>query len=120
MSLQFKGRLETILPLQTGNSKNGNTWKKQEFVVETEEQFPKKVCLSLFNDKISQLEGLTPNDQVEVYFSVESREFNGKWYHNINAWKIEKAQAQNGNSPIPEYRMDDIPPELPENNDLPF
>ncbi len=120
MSLQIKGRLDAILPLQSGQSKSGKDWQKQEFVIETEEQFPRKVCFTLFGDKISLLQGFQPNEGVEVYFNVESREFNGKWYHNINAWKIEKASASDNDSQVPEYKMEDIPGELPADNDLPF
>jgi hypothetical protein len=49
---------------------------------------------------------------VEVFFNLESREFNGKWYHNINAWKIDKVSEQgNFPEPPPEFRPEDIPPE---------
>lgn len=124
MSLDIKGRLIQILPLQTGTSKSGSSWSKQEFVIETEEQFPKKVCFTLFGDKVSLLNGLSSGDQIDVSFNLESREFNGKWYSNINAWKINPAVSQ-GN-PTPAFSADDIPPppdpgEMePSYNDLPF
>ncbi|MBA4410195.1 MAG: DUF3127 domain-containing protein [Bacteroidota bacterium] len=123
MSMQVKGTLQQILKLESGVSKAGKEWKKQDFILVTNEQFPKTVCFTLFGDKISLIDGITEGSEVEVYFSVESRDFNGKWYHNINAWKIEKGGAVNaaGNYP-PQFSSNEIPPEPADDsgNDLPF
>ena len=122
MSLTQKGKITQILKAESGVSKAGNAWTKQEFVIETQEQFPKKICFTLFGDKVSLLNGLSENTEVEVSFNVESRDFNGKWYHNINAWKIETtdAAAPSGDFP-PEFTAADIPPEREgDYNDLPF
>ena len=118
MSLQVKGKLLQILNVQTGVSKAGNEWKKQEFVIETQEQFPKQICFTLFGDKISLLDGFKQGEELEVSFNLESREFNGRWFHNVNAWKIDRAQASGTEPEIPEYNSSDIPPEP--GNDLPF
>ena len=123
MSMQVKGTLLQILKMETGVSKAGKEWKKQDFVIETNEQFPKKVCFTLFGDKISLIDGISEGSELEVYFSLESRDFNGKWYHNINAWKIEKAEAVNSaKSYPPEFGLGDIPAEAADDsgNDLPF
>lgn len=123
MSMQVKGTLLQILKPESGVSKAGKEWKKMDFVIETNEQFPKKVCFTLFGDKVSLIEGIAEDSEIEVFFSLESRDFNGKWYHNINAWKIEMAGASNGarNFP-PEFSPGDIPPEMADDsgNDLPF
>ena len=120
MSLSIKGKIEKILNEESGVSRAGKEWRKQEFVIETDEQFPKKVCFTLFNDKTSLAENLSPGQDVEVSFNIESREYNGKWFHNINAWKIETAE-QDMPEPPPEFRSTDIPPEPDEeSNDLPF
>lgn len=122
MSLELKGKINQILNVASGISKAGKEWKKQEFVVETaDDQFPKQVCFTLFNDKISLLEGLNAGEEVNVSFSVESREFNGRWYHNINAWRIDRLAAGTpaGDFP-PEFTPDDIPPEAGDKDDLPF
>jgi hypothetical protein len=124
MSLQIKGKIKQILPADSGVSRAGNEWKKQEFVIETADQFPKSVCFTLFNDKLPLLEKIAEGDEVEVSFNIESRDFNGKWYHNINAWKIDKVSGDRGFSepPPPEYRPEDIPPESAGENGegLPF
>lgn len=124
MSFQVKGKVLELLPVQTGTSQRGE-WKKQEFVIETiDEQFPKKICFTLFNDKIGILNGINVNADVEVSFNVESREYNGRWFHNVNAWKIELAdQVPPGFDGPPPFSPDDIPADnsgSDDGNDLPF
>ncbi|PIF02422.1 MAG: hypothetical protein CR996_00080 [Draconibacterium sp.] len=122
MALSIKGKVDKILAPESGVSRAGNEWKKQEFVIETDEQYPRKVCFTLFGDKTSLMDGLTVGEEVEVSFNVESREYNGKWFHNINAWRIDKQS----DSPVPdlppEYNINDVPPEPDEDmaSDLPF
>ena len=122
MSLQVKGKVQQILKPESGVSRAGKEWNKQEFVIETEDQFPKKICFTLFGDKTSLIDGLSNGEEVEVSFNVESREYNGKWFHNINAWKVDKPSANNVPEPPPEFSIADIPPEPDENSadDLPF
>ena len=123
MSLQLKAKIEQILKPESGVSRVGKEWQKQEFIVETMEQYPRKVCFTLFNDKFSLLEPLHEGDEVEVSFNLESREFNGKWYHNVNAWKIDKIKVEDSYpEPPPEFRPEDIPPEPAEGQDeaMPF
>ncbi len=123
MALSVKGKVDQILEPQSGVSRAGKEWSKQEFVIETDEQYPRKVCFTLFGDKVDLIKGLASGEDIEVSFNLESREFNGRWFHNINAWKIDKVSAD-GNlpEPPPEFGMEDIPPEPGEDaaNDLPF
>ena len=98
--MQLKMKLLEILPLQTGKGKNGD-WKKQDIVVETQEKYPKKVCVSIWGDK---LEGVTlkPQELYEISFDIESREFNGRWYTDVKAWKITPENGANEGVP-PEF-----------------
>ena len=121
--MQVKGKIQQILKSESGVSRAGNEWKKQEFVIETIEQFPRKICFTLFNDKLSLMESISNGDEVEVSFNIESREYNGKWFHNINAWKIDKPETSGSHSQeAPPFGLDDIPPEPVDDgaNDLPF
>lgn len=122
MALQVKGKIQQILKAESGVSRAGNGWKKQEFVIETEEQFPRKVCFTLFNDKTSLIDGFSAGNEVEVSFNLESREYNGKWFSTINAWKIDRPSTGSMPDAPPEYRFEDIPPEPAEDSsgDLPF
>ena len=122
MSLTLKGKLVKILNAESGISRSGNSWKKQEFILETQEQFPRKICFTLFNDKVSLISGINGGDDLEVSFDIESREFNGKWFHNINAWKIEKPGKGAVPDIPPPFAETDVPPEEFRDNqdDLPF
>lgn len=91
--LTISGRIALILPLQTGTSKAGNPWKKQSYVIETGGQYPKKVCFSLFGDKVDQFP-IQVGQDVTVSIDIDSREFNGRWYTEINAWNIVQTGAQ--------------------------
>lgn len=92
--MEITGKLIQKLTMQSGTSaRTGNTWQKQEFVIETGDQFPKKICANLWGDKADQLNQFNIGDMVKVSFDLESREFNGKWYTDVKAWKIEHPQV---------------------------
>ena len=104
MSLAIKGRIKTILDVESGTSKAGKGWRKQSFVVDTGAQYNPDVCFGVFGDeKIDMLAKFNPGAEVEVAFNVSSREYNGKYYHNIDAWKIDPtgSQGAGGNTPPP-------------------
>jgi hypothetical protein len=86
--MEIKGTVIQLLQLQTGMGKKG-PWKKQEFVIETQAQYPKKVCLSAWGDKVDQY-NLAVGDVVNVSVDLESREYNGRWYTEARAWKLDK------------------------------
>jgi len=90
--MEISGKVIAVLPQTSGEGRNG-TWRSQDFVIETGDQYPKKVCLNLFNDKIDQFP-IALNEIVTVSFDVESREYNGRWYTNLRAWKVEKQAVQ--------------------------
>jgi hypothetical protein len=121
--LEISGKLIQILPPQSGNGKNG-TWQKQDFVIETSEQYPKKVCFSAWADKADMVKALTPGVNVKVAFNAESREFNGKWYTDLRIWKLEVAGGTSGNTPDDDYYKNLVPPTEtntePTPDDLPF
>lgn len=98
--LTISGRIALILPLQTGTSKAGNPWKKQSYVIETGGQYPKKVCFSLFGDKVDQFP-IQVGQDVTVSIDIDSREFNGRWYTEINAWNVTYA-GQQPQAPAPQ------------------
>lgn len=123
MSFKTTGKVLQILPEIKGTSARGE-WKKQDFIIETaEEQFPKKICFTLFNDKNGTFERIRPNMDVEVTFSIESREYNDKWFTNVNAFRVEPVQqgAGSGNVP-PSYSPSDMPVtgNQADKDDLPF
>ena len=119
--MEISGKIIRVLSLQQGEGKNG-PWKKQEYVIETTDKIPRKVCFSLWGDKIDQFR-LTEGAEAEVSFDVESREYNGRWYTDVKAWKVMKKQASgngaDGQGPLPDY-ISGMPAEDAPPDDLPF
>jgi hypothetical protein len=107
MALEITGKVITLLPEQTGAGKNGN-WVKQDFVIETTEQYPKKVCFSAWGDKAAQIKTLQTGQVVKVSFNAESREFNGKWYTDLRIWKLESGAGHAENFNTPEEGISDF------------
>ena len=94
MSLAITGKLVKAVDVESGTSKAGKEWKKQSFIIDTGAQYNPEVCFSLFGeDKIAMIEGIQPGTEIEVSFNLSSREYNGKYYHNIDAWRINRAAA---------------------------
>ena len=121
--MEISGKIIQILPEETGEGRNG-PWKKQNFVIETEEQFPKKVCITVWGDKVD-LKSFAANDAVTASINIESREYNGRWYTDVKAWRLVKQSASSNlpglDTPPPEA----APPEFLDadsdtGDDLPF
>ena len=124
MALEITGKISQILPLETGESKNGQ-WKKQFFILEfMDGNYPKKVSVSVWGDKTDSLRNLQPGSDVKVSFNVESREYNGRWYTDVKAWRIEAAGAATPGAPsnsIPDFAEPTLSGDNNgTDNDLPF
>jgi Domain of unknown function (DUF3127) len=113
--MNIKAKVVQLLPLQTGMGKNGQ-WRKQDIIVETEGQYPKKICISIWGDKINEKQLIIDN-QLDIDFELESREFNGKWYTDIRAWKIVSSEDKIVSSLIENSIAEE---DLIDENDLPF
>ena len=98
MAMDLKGKVIQLLPMQNGMGKKG-PWKKQEFILETQAQYPKKVCLSLWGDKVDQY-NLAVGDLITASVDLESREYNGRWYTEARAWKVDKSGGAASAPPI--------------------
>lgn len=85
--MQLSGRIVSLLPMQTGTGRNG-TWRKQEVILETEGQYPKKICVAVWGDRIDEQQ-LQVGNNLKVDVDVESREYNGRWYTDVKAWRVE-------------------------------
>ena len=119
MSLTLRGKLSRKLSVESGTSKAGKDWQKQSFLLDTGSQYNPEVCFQLFGEeKIQMLSHHNEGDQVEVSFNLSSREYNGKYYHNIDAWRINRAAA----AVVEDASMPQAPLEASdaEEDDLPF
>ncbi|MBE6304474.1 MAG: DUF3127 domain-containing protein [Bacteroidales bacterium] len=125
--MEIKGKIILALPEQGGTSKAGNAWRKREYVLETQETYPKKVVFHLFGDRIDQYP-MAVGEEVTVSYDLESREFNGRWYTDVRAYKVEKGIGVTNTTtpPTSSTLPNDFPPapvDLPAagaTEDLPF
>lgn len=94
MALEIIGKIHSKLDIQNGVSARGN-WSKQEFIIETQEQYPRKVCMNVWGvDKVEELTRYNIGDTVKASVNIESREFNNRWYTDVRAWKLERMETQ--------------------------
>ena len=100
--MELTGKIIHLLEEKSGESAKG-PWRKQEYIIETNGQYPKKVCFMAWSDKIDEF-AIKEGDTVTVSIDLESREYNGRWYTDVKAWKVSR-----GNS-----SADDIPFSSPE------
>ena len=115
------------MELQKGTSAGGKEWQKKDFVIETLDQYPKKICLKLFNDVANV--PLEIGKKYTFHINIESREFNGKWYTNVNCWKFGQPEQVNNNvtndeqgdyiTEVPQQEVRENKEE-PKEDDLPF
>lgn len=97
--MEITGTIKQVIDPITGTSSNGE-WKKQHFIIETEGDYPKSVCIEVWNDKITIP---VVGSKVNVSINVESREYNSKFYTDVKAWKLDILNAA-------EVVHKDIPP----------
>jgi Protein of unknown function (DUF3127). len=124
--MEFTAKLIQVLPVQTGMGKNGE-WRKQNIIFETDGMYPKKVCVTLWGDKIND-SVLQVGNVLNVSFDAESREYNGNWYTDLRAWKIEPAGAGSSAAPAASGTPNQPAPAAPpvdfnssnDGDDLPF
>jgi hypothetical protein len=91
--MEVVGKIIQVLPEQSGVGRNGNPWKVQPYVLETLDQYPRKVHFEVFGEDRIKLNPCEIDQLVTVSFDIESREFNGRWYTSIRAWKIQQGDV---------------------------
>jgi len=87
--MEIVGKVIQVLPLQQGtSSRTGNPWTIKTFIIETQENYPRKVAIEIFGDQRIADNPAEVDQLVTVSFDLESREFNGRWYTSVRAWKV--------------------------------
>ena len=86
--MEVTGKIIVALPEVGGTSQKGNAWKKREYVLETQETYPRKIFFNFFGDRVDQYP-LQVGQVVKISFDIDSREYNGRWYVEVRAWKAE-------------------------------
>lgn len=111
--MEITGKVVKINKAMSGKSARGE-WKKQELIIETEEQYPKQVCLINWNDKVD-ISNLTAGQKITVGINIESREFNERWFTDVKIWKLDL--TENTPSSAPSTGNDTLNTEVPDEND---
>lgn len=139
--MEIEGKLIQKMPVQSGQSNNGKDWIRGGFVIETMDEYPKKIAFQMFGqEKVDLVNQLQINQIVQVKFSIESREYpigSGKWFTNANCFSVftqlqqsnqyskpktkpqPKAKTITGNSPTP-FSVNSAPAPMSEDDNLPF
>lgn len=128
--MELQGKVIAVLDKRSGTAKStGNPWAAQEYVIETHDTYPRKLCFEVFGDDKIQLFNIQIGEEINVSFDIDAREWQGRWFNSIRAWKVERVTDNVGASmpsaaPIPPSFPNDIAaptsPIVAEKDDLPF
>ena len=125
--MELIGKAIAALPVKSGVSqRTGEQWQSREYVIETQEQYPKRMCFEVFGiDKLKDF-NIRNNDFIKVHFDISAREYNGKWYNSIRAWKVEhvnpdgSAVGSTTAAPVAQAPAAPAPATQESEEDLPF
>ncbi len=90
--MEITGKVVRLGGLTEGTSARG-PWRKQDLIIETDEQFPKTVCLTCWTNQIDEIQNMVPGQQIKAQIDISSREFNGKWYTDVRVWRFDPVTA---------------------------
>ena len=126
--MELAGKVIAVLEPRGGVSKTGNEWKVQEYVIETHDQYPRRMCFDVFGaDKIQQF-NIQMGEELNVSFDIDAREWTGRWFNIIRALKVDRVPV-GGSQPVPPMGAAPFPPvnaapasfaAQDEKDDLPF
>jgi len=90
--MEITGKVVRLGTLTEGTSARG-PWRKQELIIETEEQYPRTVCLICWTNQIDEIQKFAPGQTIKAQIDISSREFNGKWYTDVRVWRFDPVGA---------------------------
>ena len=131
--MEFTGKIIAVLEPRSGVAKStGNPWMVQEYVIESHDQYPRKMCFEVFGeDKIKQFD-IKGGEEMVVSFDIDARQWKDRWFNSIRCWRVERVAAQQpsqqpmaGGAPIPPaFPGQQAPQQAPQQqntaDDLPF
>jgi hypothetical protein len=86
--MEIQGTLKQILKTESGTSKSGKTWQKQTIIIETADAYPKQIAVEVSEKALSRLQDYSEGMTITCSINIESREYNGRWFTSVKAWKI--------------------------------
>ena len=109
--MELAGKVIAVLEPRGGVSKAGNEWKAQEYVIETHDQYPKRMCFEVFGAEKIQQFNIQVGEELNVSFDVDARQWNDRWFNTIRAWKVERVGAEASQAPFAPQQTAPFPPQ---------
>ena len=120
--MEITGKIIAALEKKSGVAKaSGNAWVAQEFVLETQGTYPKRVCFEVFGEERIKEFDIKVMDTLTVSFDIDAREYNGRWFNSLRAWKVEREALPTPSATVAVPEVEPLPPisDLPwETNDV--
>lgn len=130
--MEIQGTITKVFNPQSGTSNSGKEWKKQDFLLETDGQYPKHIFITLLNKAVDNCQ-VRENLKCTVSIDIDAREYKDRWFNSVTAWRVEPIdnsqqripQPQQSHAPIPLHaapQTPQAPVQQAQNNsdDLPF
>ncbi len=100
--MEQTGKVIAILPARSGVSqRTGNSWMTQEYVIEVPGQYPRKMVFNVFGEDRIKLFNIQNGEDITVSFDIDAREYQGRWFNDIRAYNVVRAQAGIPQATIP-------------------
>ena len=117
--MEITGKIIAALEKRTGVAKaSGNTWVTQEYVIETQGEYPKKMCFEVFGEERIKEFNIQVMDTLTVSFDIDAREYNGRWYNSMRVWKVVREMLPTPPATVVSPAIEPLPPvsDLPWDN----
>lgn len=102
--MDITGKIIEVLPEKSGVSANtGNPWKVQSYVIETHDQYPRRMCFDVFGEDKIKTFNIQAGQELTVSFDIDARQYQGRWFNSIRAWKVTPAQAGGAATDVPPF-----------------
>lgn len=122
--MEKQGKIIAIMPERSGVSSRGKEWASQDFVLqEYDQQYPRRICFSVFGRERLDMFNLQVGENVTVAFDINAREYNGRWYNDLQAYDVRPLQTTAQPQPqqnVQSTLFGDIADAPQKNDDLPF
>jgi len=97
MDIQLTGTVVQVLDEESGEGRNG-PWRKQEFILETDGDYPREVCIIQWGDDIDEFD-VREGERLTAHVDIRSREYKGRWYTDVKAWRVEREPTREEGGP---------------------
>lgn len=93
MNCEVRGKITAVIGRKTGTTRDGKDYESIEYLITEESQYGKTVKFSMYSGDGPVMDAPQVGDKVSVSFNVSAREYNGKWFNDVRAWKIQRLQS---------------------------